>query len=102
MPVSDATLRELARAKAIPAQSFGYKVPSGGGVANNFGGEDLRVVDTKEVSGVPIPANPLALIEAVKSFGNVLVPAWGPYRIPDQATASQRVQRGTNRPSGKR
>lgn len=59
-------IRELAKIGAIPAQSIGYRVLAS--EPNEFGGEDLYKLDTAEVSAVPVPANPLALITAAKAF----------------------------------
>lgn len=60
-------VRELARVRAIPAQSIGYLTLAS--EPNEFGGADLYKIEVLEVSAVPIPANPLALISAAKAFG---------------------------------
>lgn len=60
-------VRELARAGAIPAQSIGYNITAS--EPNEFGGLDLYKLEVLEVSAVPIPANPLALITTAKAFG---------------------------------
>lgn len=58
-------MRELAKAGAL---SFSIGFSSDDYVKNEFGGLDFNSIDIYEVSLVPVPANPRALVSAVKSY----------------------------------
>lgn len=59
-------MRELAISKAVPAFSISFT--SDDYTENEFGGLDFHKIKVYEVSLVPIPANPRALVTAAKSF----------------------------------
>lgn len=58
-------MRELAKAGAL---SFSIGFTSDDYEPNEFGGMDFKSIDIYEVSLVPVPANPRALVTAVKSY----------------------------------
>lgn len=58
-------MRELAKAGAL---SFSIGFMSDDYEPNEFGGMDFKSIDIYEVSLVPVPANPRALVTAVKSY----------------------------------
>jgi HK97 family phage prohead protease len=94
---------ELVKAGAIPAQSIGYAVPPGGGVPNEFGGEDVSRAQVLETSGVPIACNQLALITAAKHYGALAtkswaVPAWGPHRTRKDVASPRLASPGGSAP----
>lgn len=59
-------MRELVKAGAVPSLSIGYQTKAS--EPNDYGGEDIYKLDLMEVSLVPIPANPNALITTAKAF----------------------------------
>lgn len=67
-------IRELAKVGAIPAASFGYRIQAS--EPNEHGGLNLFKLEVLEVSAVPVPANPLALISAAKAFGSDPIESW--------------------------
>ena len=59
-------MREYVKSGAIPAFSIGFS--SSEYTENEFGGVDFHKIEVYEVSLVPIPANPRALVSMAKSF----------------------------------
>jgi HK97 family phage prohead protease len=58
---------ELLKAGVVKSMSIGFSVPAGGAYYSKDGVRHLRKIDLYEGSIVVVPANPLAVIDSVKS-----------------------------------